>query len=179
MTAMRIVIAIVGITCAAFILLCRAAGVFDAVSMQTGEQGPYSLVFREHRGPYRGVKFALLDVYHYLNDKRSIVPQRGFAVFYDNPNKVKPDSLRSIAGYITDSILPGVTTPYKTDVFAKTRAVTGVFPIRTFMSQFTGPLKFYPRLLLYLKQEKLEATGPVMEIYDIGGKKIVYIAPVK
>ena len=179
MTARRIVIAVLGVTCAAFLLVCWAAGVFDAVSMQAGEQGPYSLVFREYKGPYRGVKFALYDVYHYLNDKRSIAPARGFAVFYDNPQKVKPDSLRSIAGYITDSILPGVTPPYKTDVFAKTRAVTGVFPIRTFMSQFTGPIKFYPRLLLYLKQEKLEATGPVMEIYDIGGKKIVYIAPVK
>ena len=59
------------------------------------------------------------------------------AVFYDNPNKVISDSLRSIAGYITDSVLPGVTPPYKTDVFEKTRAVTGVFPILTFMSQFT------------------------------------------
>jgi hypothetical protein len=179
MIARRIVIAVLGVTCALFLLLCRAAGVFDSVSMQTCEQGPYSLVFREYKGPYRGVKFALYDVYHYLKDKRSIAPAKGFAVFYDNPQKVKPDSLRSIAGYITDSILTGVAPPYKTDVFAKTRAVTGVFPIRTFMSQFTGPIKFYPRLLLYLKQEKLEAAGPVMEIYDIGGKKIVYIAPVK
>jgi AraC family transcriptional regulator len=179
MSPKRIVIAIAGITCAVFLLLCWAAGVFDTVDMHAGEQGPYSLVFREHRGPYRGVKLALYDVYHYLSDKRSIVPKRGFAVFYDNPQKVKPDSLRSIAGYITDSILPGVVPPYKTDVFAKTRAVTGVFPIRTFMSQFTGPIKFYPRLLLYLKKEKLEAAGPVMEIYDMAAKKIIYIAPVK
>jgi AraC family transcriptional regulator len=179
MTAMRIVIAILGITCAVFLLMCWAAGVFDTVNMKVAEQGPYSLVFREHKGPYRGIKYALYDVFRYLSDKRSIAPKLGFAIFYDNPQKVKPDSLRSIAGYITDSILPGVTEPYKTDVFAKTRAITGVFPIRTFISQFTGPLKFYPRLLLYLKQEKLEAAGPVMEIYNIAGKKIVYIAPVK
>jgi len=50
------------------------------------------------------------------------------AVFYDNPNKVISDSLRSIAGYITDSVLPGVTPPYKTDVFERHAPLPACFP---------------------------------------------------
>jgi AraC family transcriptional regulator len=178
MTFMRIVVVVVAIACAVFLGLCICAGVFDTVTMSAGEMGPYCLVYREHRGPYRGVKYAMFDVYKYL-EKRSIVPRTGFAVFYDNPQKVMPADLKSIAGFITDTILAGVAAPYAAGTFARTRAVTAVFPLRSFMSQMTGPVKVYPKLQRFLQENKLESAGPVMEIYDIAAKKIVYIAPVK
>jgi hypothetical protein len=57
--------------------------------------------------------------------------------------------------------------------------VSGVFPIRSRLSQFIGALKFYPRLFRYCRREKLEMTGPVLEIYDSLGKRLEYIAPIK
>ncbi len=176
---MRIAALAVGAALAAFFAVCLAGGVFDEVVMSAGEEGPFCLVYREHTGPYREVKSVVSDVYRYLKDKRSITSSKGFARFLDNPQKVSPQHLRSIAGCITDSLLPDVQLPYKTDIFPRTRAVTGTFPIRTFLSQFTGPLKFYPRLFRFLSQEKLQADGSMMEIYDKAAKKIVYIAPVK
>jgi hypothetical protein len=176
---MRIAAVAVGAALAAFFAACLAAGVFDEVVMSVGEQGPFCLVYREHTGPYREVTAVLLDVRRYLKDKRSVTSSKGFARFLDNPQKVSPQHLRSIAGCITDSLLPDVQLPYKTDIFPGTRAVTGAFPVRTFLSQLIGPLKFYPRLFRFLSQEKLQGDGSVMEIYDKAAKKIVYIAPVK
>jgi hypothetical protein len=179
MTFLRIIITVIVIIFAAALAICFAAGVFDRVTLTDGEQGPYNLVFREHRGSYSGVKFALFDVYKFLKEKRSIDPRKGFAVFYGNPRKVKQEDLRCIAGYITDSLITDVGPPYKTEIFQRTRAVTGEFRLRTFMSQMAGPLKFYPRLFRFLKKENRELSGPVMEIYDMDAKKIVYVAPLK
>ena len=95
------------------------------------------------------------------------------------PRTTKPENLRSEAGYITDSLLPDVKLPYRTAVVPRTRAVSGVLPVRSFLSPYVGPLKFYPRLLRYCEREKLELSGPVMEIYDGARKRIEYIAPVK
>jgi len=31
---------------------------FDKLSLEVAEVGPYPIVYREHKGPYDGVKFA-------------------------------------------------------------------------------------------------------------------------
>ncbi len=176
---MRIVAFIVGAALAAFFVAGLAAGVFDDVVMTVGEPGPFCLVYRDHRGPYRDIRSVMRDVRTYLTNRRLPIPSRGFARFLDNPQKVSPKYLNSMAGYITDSLLSDVRLPFKTAVLPKTRAVIGTFPVRTFLSQLTGPLKFYPRLFRFLSREKLEPDGPVMEIYDKVARSISYIAPVK
>jgi hypothetical protein len=175
----RILAVIVVISLAAFLCLCGFAGVFDKADVAISEAGPYNLVYREHIGPYRGVRVALMDVYRFLTEKRSIKPNKGFAIFYDNPRKKKQDELRSIGGYLTDSLLAGVNAPYAVQVFPKTACIVGTFPLRSFMSPMTGPMKFYPKMFALLTKEKREAAGPVMEIYDVPSRKIVYIAPLK
>jgi hypothetical protein len=179
MTSMRTVAVIIFVAMAAFFVACFYAGIFDEVGMSVSEQGPYCLVYREHTGPYRDVRFVRIDVCTYLRDRGAAVPARSFVRLLDNPQKVKPENQRSIAGYVTDSLLPNVQPPYKTDIFPRTRAVSAVFPVRSFLSQITGPLKFYPRLFRYCGREKLETNGPVFELYDSAAKKIEYVAPVK
>jgi DNA gyrase inhibitor GyrI len=154
------------------------AGFFDDVKITIEDAGPYNLVFREHTGPYRGIKFVLYDVYRYLKDKKSIEPERAFAIFYDNPQKVKPENLRSAGGYIIDSLID-ITSPYKTQIFNRTTVIKGEFPIKSYMSQFTGPAKFYPRLYNHVKKNKLEISGNIMEIYEVKNKRIIYIVPIK
>lgn len=176
---MRIIGVIVAAAMLVFFVLCFFAGVFDTMTVSVRDEGPFNLIFREHRGPYRGVRFALYDVYSYLKDKHSMQPQRGFVMFLDNPQKTKKEDLRCRAGCITDSIVANVSGQYATEVFAKTKAVRGSFRLRSFMSPMTGPVKFYPRMLETLRTEKLTSAGPVMEIYDVPAKTIIYIAPVK
>ncbi len=176
---MRTVGVVLFLALVAFFITCYCAGVFDEVAIAAGQRGPFFLVYREHLGPYRDVKFVRADVCKYLMQRRSLSPTLGFARFLDNPQKVNRDRLRSIAGYITDSLLANVESPYKTGVFPKTRSVSGVFVVRSPLSQYIGALKFYPRLFRYCRREKLEMAGPVMEIYDAAGKRIEYIAPVQ
>jgi hypothetical protein len=176
---MRLVGGVLFLLLAAFFIACCYVGVFDEVVMTSGERGPFFLVYREHIGPYREVKFVKAEVARYLAGRHETVPARGFARFLDNPQKVQPENLRSTVGYITDSLLSGVTTPYKTDIFPQTRCVSGIFPIRSRLSQFIGALKFYPRLFRYCRREKLKMAGPVLEIYDSSEKRIEYIAPIK
>jgi hypothetical protein len=176
---MRILAAAISLALAASFAVCFFIGAFDEMALSAGECGPYCLVYLDHTGPYREVNSVLPDVGRYITSRGIAVPARAFARFLDNPRKVKPKDLRSIAGYITDSLLPDVKPPCKTAVFPATRAVKGVFPVRSFLSKNIGPLKFYPRLLRYCENEKLVMNGPVMEIYDSAGKRIEYIAPVK
>jgi AraC family transcriptional regulator len=176
---MRILAAAVVFALAASFIVSFLLGVFDEMALSAGECGPYCLVYLDHTGPYREVNSVLPDIGRYLRNRGVPVPARAFASFLDNPRKVKPGNLRSMAGYITDSLLPDVKPPVKTAVIPATRAVKGVFPVRSFLSKNIGPLKFYPRLLRYCENEKLVMNGPVMEIYDSAGKRIEYIAPVK
>jgi len=176
---MRLIGGVLFLLLAAFFVACYCVGVFDEVAMTAGGRGPFFLVYREHVGPYREVKFVKTEVARYLAGRNETIPARGFARFLDNPQKVRPENLRSIAGYITDSLLSAVTPPCKTDIFPQTRCVSGVFSIRSRLSQFIGALKFYPRLFRYCRREKLEMAGPVLEIYDDAGKRIEYIAPIK
>lgn len=176
---MRILGLVIGIALIAFFGLSYYAGVFDKVEVTLADVGPYAAIYREHTGPYREVRFVIRDVYAYLTEKRSISPQKGFAIFYDNPRKTKQQDLRSIGGYITDSLLPAVPVPYATKIFPKTQCMVGTFPLRTFMSAMTGPMKFYPEMMKQLTDRKREMAGPVMEIYDAPSRKIMYVAPLK
>jgi hypothetical protein len=175
----RILAVIIAVSLIAFFGLSYYAGVFDKADVVLRDAGPYNLIYREHKGPYKGVWLAQYDVSRFLKEKRSIAPRKRFAIFYDNPRKKNPGELRSVGGYITDSLLPGVPAPYVTEEFPKTASLVGTFPFRSFMSPMTGPMKFYPEMLMLLNRQKREAAGPVMEIYDVQNKTIIYIAPLK
>ena len=176
---MRILAAAIFCALAASFALCFLMGLFDEMPLRTGTTGPYFEIFREHVGPYRTVRQVLPDVAQYLAGRGAAVPARAFARFLDNPRTVKPENLRSTAGFLTDSLLPDVKSPYAAAAVPAFRAVTGSLRVRSFLTRYAGPLKFYPRLLRYCEREKLEMNGPVMEIYDGGKKRIEYIAPVK
>ncbi len=159
------------------LLVAFIGGVFDQVTFSIQETGPYNLIYKEHKGPYTGIRLVLNDVFKYVVKQKKVRIKQGFAIFYDDPAKVPSDSLRSIGGVITDS-LPEVSAPYKTALFPKTKAVVGVFPIRSFLSYTSGTIKFYPQLQNYLSENKLQSSGPVMEIYDSPARTITYVAPV-
>jgi hypothetical protein len=161
----------------ALLLVAHLSGLFDTVKISTQTFGPVNLVYREHQGPYIGVRYILNDVYKFLFDKENIRVKKGFAIFYDDPSKMDEDSLRSIAGAVTDSLIK-VSMPYKSGQFKKTEAVVGVYPIRSLLSYTTGVLKFSSAFEKYSKKNSLKQSGPTLEIYDTASKKIFYIAPV-
>jgi AraC family transcriptional regulator len=155
------------------------AGMFDKLSLEVAEVGPYPIVYREHKGPYDGVKFALHDVYRYLKTKRMQWTTKGIAVFCDDPQTVKTQDLRSLAGCVTDTLLTNLDPPYKSQILPKTHAVAGTFRVRSFLSNYTGTRKYYSAKDDFARENKLVLAGPVIELFDMGSRKVFYFAPVK
>jgi AraC family transcriptional regulator len=176
---MRIIVSIIIVLFVIFLGTSFYAGMFDKLSLEIAEVGPYPIVYREHKGPYDGVRFTLHDVYRYLKTRRMQWTSKGIGIFYDDQQNVKPQDLRSIAGCVTDTLLTNLDTPYKSQVLPKTGAIVGTFRVRSFLSNFTGTEKFYSVKDLFAKENSLQLAGPVIELYDMGARRIYYIAPVK
>jgi hypothetical protein len=176
---MRIIVIIITVLFIFFLGVSFYAGMFDKLSLEIAEVGPYPIIYREHKGPYDGVKFALHDVYRHLKTKRMQWTTKGIAVFYDNPQTVKAQDLHSIAGCITDTVLTNLDTPYKSQIMPKTRAIVGTFHIRSFLSNYTGTQKYYSAKESFARENKVVLAGPVIELFDMGARRVFYIAPVK
>lgn len=174
---MKIFAIIASVVTGLMLLVAFIGGAFDSVTFSIREAGPYNLVYKEHKGPYSGIRVTLNDVFKYVVKQNKERIKQGFAIFYDDPAAVSSDSLRSIAGVITDSLLK-VSAPYKSALYPKTKAIVGEFPIRSFLSYTSGTIKFYPRLQKYLSENQYQLSGPVMEIYDSPKRVITYVAPI-
>jgi hypothetical protein len=159
-------------------LLFYQAGVFDRVKFFEDQKGPYYLVYKEYTGTYSAVGARIKNVHQYLSDVKKISAVKGgFTVFYDNPVNKSADSLRSISGVITDSLIQ-VESPFKSDMFGKSYCIVGKYPLRSFFSFATGIYKIYGSLEKYAKSKNTSITGPVMEVIDTEKKEILYIVPV-
>ena len=91
------------------------------------------------------------------------------------------EELRSEVGVILEKNdhgkIPLIRKRLKVRRFPKTKCIVAEFPFRTEFSVYIGIMKVYPVLQSYKLENKYRNT-PVMEIYDIPGKRILYIAPV-
>lgn len=154
------------------------AGMFDALVLTREPRGPYTLLYREHRGAYEGIRLVINDVYHYSRDTLNTGSKIGFAIFYDKPTDTKNDTLRSIAGVLVDSCT-SVRPPYKTGVFEQSDAVVGRYYLRSFFSYTMGGYKFYEKLPRFLTDKNIHQTGPIVELYNSAERTILYIAPVQ
>ncbi len=157
-------------------------GFFNSVDFTIREMGPYQLVYREHRGDYSGTGVIQKEIYKALLNDEKIRTTRGFGIYYDDPRQVKKENLRSIAGCILEEKdyqnIESLKKKYSIMEFHKTRAVVTEFPFRGRGSILAGVLKVYPRLDEYTK-ERGYAPAPVMEIYNVPEKKIIYIMPIR
>jgi hypothetical protein len=176
---MRIIGIIIAVLFVCFLALYFFAGMFDAVSLEISEVGPYAIVYKEHTGPYDGLTVTLRDVYGYVTKKRMQWTTKGIEIFYDDPKTVGPRDQRSIAGCVTDTLLTNVAAPYKSQILPKTPAIVGTVRVRSFLSNVFGTQKFYSVKDNFARENKRALAGPVMQLYDMAARKIYYFAPVK
>lgn len=170
----KVALIIAGAVTILMLLVAFIGGIFDFVSFSVQKVGPYNLVYKENKGSYTGIRLILNDVFRYVVKEKKGKVLQGFAIFYDDPSKVPTDSLRYIAGVITDS-LHQVSNPYKSVVYPQTDAVVGQFPIRSFLSYTSGTYKFYNELKKYVAKNDLKISGSVLEIYDSAKRQITYV----
>ncbi len=156
-------------------------GIFVSVKITEDNRGPYVLVCEKYVGDYKNTGEIMDRIYESLRSKEKISPRRGFGLYFDNPETVEKEKLRSIVGCVLDSEdldrKEELAQKYRVEEIPSSWCVTTAFPYRTPLSIIIGVFKVYPKLGDYLDEKKY-ADVPIMEIYDAYNTRIDYIVPV-
>jgi len=158
-------------------MLSFQAGLFDRVRLERTTAGPFDQIYREYGGPYQGLRYVMTDVSRYLEDSLGMEADRGFGVYFHD-SAATPGKLTGIAGCLARDPGRPLGGPYRFRRMEAADALVGTFPLRTFMSYMSGFWKFYPALRRYLEKNGCAAAGPVMEVYDLRQRTIMYVAPI-
>lgn len=149
--------------------LAYRLGAFKDVQVERRFDGPYFAVSKEHMGAYHKIATIISEVEAWAkaNGEPCLL---SFGEYFDNPETVDEDRLRSRGGCLTsnDKI--------------KTLASSGQLPVGysaasiaardALVANFAGspaigPWKVYPKVMADMKTLDLELNGPVLEIYEI------------
>jgi hypothetical protein len=153
-------------------------GAFKRIRLTVAEQGGETLVYQEMKGDYRQSGVVMDKVYYSLLNDYHMETYKGFGIYYDDPRKVETSQLRSEIGCIIEEAdvrrLGELHGSFLIKTYPKTRVIVTEFPHKGKLSVFFGMMKVYPALNKYIRQHGYDEQGPVMEIYDIPGKRIVY-----
>ncbi len=176
---------IIGIIVVLFIIVLliylSRYGLFASVNITEKSIGPYLLVYEKHVGDYKNVGPIMDKLYYDLKDNYSIETTKGFGLYYDNPQDVDKDKLRSIVGCIVENKslidLKILGNKYGVKNFPSSESVVAEFPYKGKISIILGIFKVYPKLSTYINDHK-HAQTPIMELYDQPNEKIEYISAV-
>ncbi|MCX6795389.1 MAG: hypothetical protein NT165_01490 [Candidatus Falkowbacteria bacterium] len=164
-----------------FLLLIGAFyyGLFFSIVISEKSVGGETLVYREKIGDYSQSEQTVDDVYSELKNNFGIECSIGFGVFYDNPQQVAKDKLRSDLGCILPESASNQVSELQDSPNLKmkrnpiVKSIIAEFPYRNKVSYMLGVLMVYPKLTDYLNQHNYQ-PAPSMEIYDHGGHRIEY-----
>jgi hypothetical protein len=153
-------------------------GGFNTVQFNLAEQGGETLVYQDMIGDYKNSGMLMDSVYYTLLNEYNIQTYKGFGIYYDNPQKVNREKLRSEIGCIIEENdypkIDSVKAKYKVKTFPRKTYIVTEFPSKGKLSIIIGIIKVYPAMIQYVKTHKYNDRGFVMEIYDTPGKKIIY-----
>jgi hypothetical protein len=153
-------------------------GLFSPVDVQAKTVGPYFLVYKSEKGDYRHTGKTVGEL---VRELQSIGAGevKGFAIYYDDPKKVKAEDLRSDVGVVLQDKdrrrAAGILQKYQTREFPALEGAVSSFPLKNTFSVFLGSYKVHPKLVKFV-----EARGMVpqytLEIYDFG-RTTTYFMP--
>jgi hypothetical protein len=161
-------------------LLTVAIGIFGGfhkVKIQMVNTGGETLVYENITGAYNQTAKIADKVYYELLNNFNIGTTKGFGIFYDNPKNVEQSKLRSDVGCIVENInddtLIKIKEHFQVKILPIENYLVVEFPFRGFPSIIMGMIKVYPKINKYISENNL-GDGPIMEIYDVPNKKIIY-----
>jgi hypothetical protein len=154
------------------------AGLFYKPAVTEGVTGPYTLVYLEHTGDYAQTGKIQMDIYNSLIAEFGITTTKGFGIYLDDPKTVAKDKLRSEVGCILegDNIKKAglVTSKFKVKTLEPKKSLIAEHPFSNPLSIIIGISKVYPLFSKHLGGKPSGYTYS-MELYDVPGKKIIYI----
>lgn len=145
-------------------------GAFRDVTVETGNDGPFVVLAKEHLGPYHKIADVILEVETWARAKGEPCV-RTFGEYFDDPERTDEDRLRSRGGCILSKTSSEEIEKLGSDLPAGYRIDTipeQLYALATFDgAPSLGPLKVYPQVLEYAKLNRLEIKGAVIEVYQV------------
>ncbi len=172
---MRIAGIVAAIILVIILTLMWFMGVFQRIEVNAIESGPMRMVYIEHKGSYDKIAEKINQVKLYL-DKQKIAVLDAFGEYYDDPQKVKTEDLRSAGGFLViKDIQP--ETSYKFKRIDKKLYASAIF----IGSPAIGPFMVYPKLMKWIEKNHYEIDGAAIELYKMTEDKIEthYMIPIK
>lgn len=156
-------------------------GGFKKVSIGVRVHGGEMLVYRDVVGDYSQTPEVSNEVYYALLNDYQIETYKGFGIFYDNPKTVEKSKLRSEVGCILEDKdshrVIELEGRFNVKTLPEAEYMVAAFPLKGMMSIMVGIMKVYPALNKYAKKHGY-AEAPIVEIYDVPNKKIIYMQEV-
>lgn len=141
----------------------RLGGHKDA-SVKIGQAEAMYVISKSHVGAYHKINSVITEVENWAT-KNNLPCLRTFGEYIDNPREKDEDRLRSEGGCILSAALTPEQVPadYHYREMPARQAVLASFE----GAPSIGPFKVYPAVEKFMQENKLTATGPVIEIYEI------------
>jgi hypothetical protein len=179
---MRKFVYIIFVIILAIVSYCWYIGLFSGVTVSERQEGGYYLVGKDFKGAYSGAGKFMEGVCNSLKES-GIGASKGFGIYYDDPKSVKAEECRSYLGQILEAkdlgkIAELQAKGYRIDSVQKKNSMVINFPVKSKASYMVGPMKAYPAFSKYAAEKGYKPTLS-MEIYDEGGKEIVFVMQVE
>ncbi len=177
---MKKILIILAVVISIPVIYLTYSGLFASVVIEETEVGPLTFAYAEHKGDYSKIGPVMDQVYQDLL-KDGLETYKGIGVYFDDPQMVKKEDLRSYGGSVIEENdiekFNKVKDKYKSMTTPKYLSVTAEFPIKTKLSFIIGVIKVYPKIGNYIKEKNYKTIAPPMEIY-IENEKTVYVFPI-
>ena len=153
-------------------------GGYHKINISIEEQGGETVVYKEIVGEYKQSGEVMNSIYYNLLNEYNITTYNGFGIYFDNPQTVAKEKLRSQAGCIIEKNdidrLSTLGVDLKTQTLPIKKYIVTEFPYKGKLSIFFSLMNIYPALNKYTQSNGINGDGAVIEIYDIPNKKISY-----
>lgn len=153
-------------------------GVFNVIKPKLINFDRELMVYKDLKGSYKESGVVSDEVYLELKNSFSADTYRGVGLYYDNPQEVPTDQLRSEIGCILENKdlikVDKIKSKLKIREIEGGSSPTVEFPYRGRISVIIGVLKIYPVINRYKKENSEFKDSPILEIWDVPNKKIIY-----
>ena len=174
---MKMAIIIILIVLAVFMSTVAFFGGFYKVNLKTVNTGGEILVYENVSGAYNQANKISNKVYYELLNDYKIETKKGFGIYYYNPRNVKQSKLRSEVGCIVENMdndtIEKLKENFQVKIIPMDNYLVVEFPYKGFLSIMVGMIRVYPVIGKYIVKNNYN-DGPIMEIYDIQNRKIIY-----
>ena len=154
-------------------------GFFGEVTVTEREVGPYTFTYEEFVGDYAKTGPVFKEINKTLR-KNGIETTKGLGIYYDDPQVILKDELKSKVGAIVTEEqafqIDDRGLKYKIMTVDKFDAIVVEFPLKNAISIAIGVNKAYPALSEYMEENGYK-SAPAYEVYDYDEGKIIYAFP--